>query len=111
MAITWPDYLKEKSSPFEKKFLGEEFKERTILVRALTRNAVLNEKLEHKEMKSNGSQDGLDTIGDTVLDFIILDHFSRAAGDPDTKCTPEELNSVRETYGKNLNLHKFSRDE
>jgi ribonuclease-3 len=111
MATPWKKYVKERSSHIEGKFLGGRFKNRELLIRALTRNAVLNEKPPYEEFKTNGSQVGLDTIGDTVLDFVIIDHFSQKPKKSlKVKYSPEDLNRFRESYGKNLNLYKFSRD-
>jgi ribonuclease-3 len=110
MAISWDEYVKERSSLAESKFLGEQFNDRELLIRALTRNAVLNEKPPYEELKTNGSQIGLDTIGDTVLDFVIIDHFSRESKESLKKrYSPEELNDLREFYGNNLILHKFAK--
>jgi ribonuclease III len=47
---------------------------------------------------------GLDTIGDAVLDFCILNHFyNRDILDP------EYYNEKRERYGNNDILHEFSK--
>ena len=112
MAATWEEYVEEQSSPIEDKFLdGEKFNDRLLLIRALTRNAKLNEALEFHEMKANGSQIGLDTIGDTVLDFVIIDHFSQESRETSkARYSPEQLNKFREIYGTNPHLHDFSKN-
>ncbi|MDD1660343.1 MAG: ribonuclease III domain-containing protein [Methanomicrobiales archaeon] len=111
MASPWSKYVKEKSSQVENKFLGERFHDRLLLIRALTRNAKLNEEIEFPELKANGSQVGFDTIGDTILDFTIIDHFSQGSKKFERiRCSPEQLNDLREFYGNNLILHKFAKN-
>ena len=110
MGSSWLKFVKEKSSQVENKFLGERFHDRLLLIRALTRNAKLNEEIEFPELKANGSQVGFDTIGDTILDFLVIDHFSQRSKKLEKiRCSPEQLNDLREFYGNNLILHKFAR--
>ena len=111
MASPWSKFVKEKSSQVENKFLGERFHDRLLLIRALTRNAKLNEEIEFPELKANGSQVGFDTIGDTILDFLVIDHFSQRSKKLEKiRCSPEQLNDLREFYGNNLILHKFAKN-
>ena len=111
MASPWSKFVKEKSSRAEDRFLGERFHDRLLLIRALTRNAKLNEEIEFPELNANGSQVGFDTIGDTILDFTIIDHFSQGSKKLEKiRCSPEQLNDLREFYGNNLILHKFAKN-
>lgn len=111
MAAPWSKFVKETASRVENRFLGEKFGDRLLLVRALTRNAKLNEEIEYPELKANGSQVGFDTIGDTILDFLIIDHFSQKSKKrAKIRCSPEQLNDLREFYGNNLILHRFAKN-
>jgi len=111
MQTSWSTYVKEKASRVENRFLGEKFGDRLLLIRALTRNARINEEVDYPELKANGSQVGFDTIGDTILDFIVLDHFSRRTRKAGKiRCSPEQLNDLREFYGNNLILHRFAKN-
>jgi dsRNA-specific ribonuclease len=111
MVTPWSKFVKEKSIRVENRFLGERFQDRLLLIRALTRNAKLNEEIEYPELKANGSQVGFDTIGDTILDFLIIDHFSQGSKKREKiRCSPDQLNDLREFYGNNLILHTFAKD-
>jgi len=106
--LKWKEFVKEKSHPIEE-LLGKRFKKRELLIRALTRNAVLNEETDPPELRANGSQIGLNTIGDTVLDFVIIDHFLDQAVESRMGCSPEKLTELRKFYGNNPALHKFAK--
>ena len=109
MKAKWKAFVKEKSSPVERKFLGQRFQNRELLIRALTRNALLNEVPPFLEMRTLGSQTGLDTVGNTVLDFVIIDHFSKKPGKVKNARIPEGLTELRKIYGNNLALHQFAK--
>jgi hypothetical protein len=57
-------------------------------------------KTKCQELKDTGRFGGLNTIGDRILDFIIIDHFAAV----NENLTPEQINKYREVYGKNETL-------
>lgn len=113
MKKTWEDYRNEKCIPVETEILGFEFNNRDLLIRALTRSALFNQAgclLEHKK---NGHQIGLDTIGDTVLDFAIFSHFIDTILHEqvtDQKKLRQIIHGYRQFYGMNDVVQEFSKD-
>jgi ribonuclease-3 len=106
MASTWEQYVAETCGRVEKELLGgEPFKNREILIRSLTRSAVLNEAVEYEEMKAIGHQRALATLGDSILDYAIIEKFAKKHHGQ-----PEEINALRERYGKNAAIHAFAKE-
>jgi dsRNA-specific ribonuclease len=103
MTDLWEDF-EQKRIAFEMHFLKAPVANPSLLTRALTRKDKW-EKTKCQELKENGHFEGLDTIGDKILDYLIIDHF---AGQ-DRNLKPEDINTYRENYGKNKVLHKFSK--
>ncbi|HVN65400.1 MAG TPA: ribonuclease III domain-containing protein [Methanomicrobiales archaeon] len=111
MKTKWKDFVKEKCGSIEKDLIGHRFENRELLIRALTRNAVLNGQPPYPEMKTIGSQEGLDTFGNTILEFIIVDHFSKRKGRKRKDLyTPDSLTRLQEFYGNNKALHRFAKE-
>jgi len=111
MNVEWEKLVARKSDLIEKRFFSEKFNDRALLIGALTRNAFLNDHLDCDELKNNGTQDRFHTLGDTILDFIIFDHFAQKSKEsPEIRYSPEQLNKFREIYGKNEHLHTFSKN-
>lgn len=113
MKKTWEDYRSEKCVPVENDILDFEFTDRGLLIRALTRSAFFSQGEYLPEHNSNGHQIGLDTIGDTVLDFAIFSYFI----DPILKEQEKEkkksrkiIDGYRKWYGMNDVVQEFSKD-
>lgn len=110
--ITWAEFHEEKCDPIERDILGFEFHNRDLLIRALTRRALFNETgyfLEHKKI---GHQIGLDTIGDTVLDFAIFDHFIDTffhEQEKEKTKSRQIVHGYRKWYGMNEIVQEFSK--
>jgi ribonuclease-3 len=107
MASSWEQFVTETCSRVEKELLGDEpFKNKEILIRALTRSAALNEAVEHEELKAIGHQRSLATLGDSILDYAIIEKFAKKHHG-----NPGEINALRERYGKNTAIHAFAKEQ
>ena len=101
----WASYLHEICYPVEKFLLGYPVRNKERLVSAIISNAFLNEKVDFEQLRKIQEDRSLETIGDNVLDFAILEHFPRKES-----ATPKEVNDFRELYGKNETLHWFAKN-
>lgn len=104
MTSDWETYKNDICEPLEDQIFGFSIKNRDLLISGILSNAFLNEKSEFEEMKKIGVDESLETIGDFVLDFIIIDHFTKKI-----RYTPKQIDDFRQWYGKNSNLHFFSK--
>ena len=113
MAPTWKDYVKEICVPVENKFLEKRFRNRDLLIRALLRRDKLEKPLDpdYPELHEIRFQDGLDTIGDKILDFLIFDYFiDEFVKDSEPNKLKQKINKKREDYGGNKILQNFSQN-
>jgi ribonuclease III len=101
----WASYLHEICYPVERYLLGFPVRNKERLVSAIISNAFLNEKVEFEQLRKIPEDKSLETIGDYVLDFAIIEHFPAKE-----RSTPEEINEFREFYGKNETLHWFAKN-
>jgi len=101
----WASYLHEICYPVEKFLLGYPVRNKERLVSAIISNAFLNERIEFEQLRKIPADKSLETIGDFVLDFAIIEHFPKKEN-----TTPKEVNDFREFYGKNETLHWFAKD-
>jgi|WetSurMetagenome_2_1015567.scaffolds.fasta_scaffold15216_8 ribonuclease III len=101
----WASYLHEICYPVERYLLGYPVRDKERLVSAIISNAFLNEKIEFEQLRNIPADKSLETIGDFVLDFAIIENFPRKEN-----TTPKEINDFREFYGKNESLHWFSKN-
>jgi dsRNA-specific ribonuclease len=101
----WASYLHEICYPVERFFLGYPVKDKERLVSAIISNAFLNEKIEFEQLRKIPADKSLETIGDYVLDFAILEHVPGKES-----ATPKAINDFREFYGKNETLHWFAKN-
>ncbi len=101
----WTEYQKMICYPVERYLLGFAVRDRARLISAIISNAFLNEKIEFEELRKIPADPSLETIGDFVLDFVIIDHFAREG-----KYTAQEIDGFRQFYGNNDTLHAFARD-
>jgi hypothetical protein len=100
----WLTYRDEICYPVEKYLLGFSVRDKERLISAIISNAFLNEKIEFEQLRKIPADKSLETIGDYVLDFAIIENFPRKEN-----TTPKEINDFREFYGNNETLHEFSK--
>lgn len=101
----WIQYRDQVCYPVEKYLLGFPVQDKERLISAIISNAFTNEKVDFEQIRKIKVDESLETIGDNVLDFAIIENFSKTE-----KTTPKEVNDYREFYGNNEILHKFSKE-
>lgn len=101
----WTEYAGRLCYPAERYLLGFAVKDRKRLISAIISNAFLNEKIEFEELREIPADTSLETIGDFVLDFVIIDHYATEG-----KYTAQEIDDFRQVYGSNESLHAFAKD-
>jgi dsRNA-specific ribonuclease len=105
MTVNWAEHRSELCSKIENDFNIPTFKNRDYPIVALTSNDKITQDAEfHKYMKIDGQKD-LATIGDTIIDFLIIEHFLEEK----SQKSAHALNTLREKYGKNRTLHLVSK--
>jgi dsRNA-specific ribonuclease len=105
MAITWEEYRDVLCQKLEHDFRLPTFANRDYPIKALTSNDRITQDPEFlKHMKKNAQKD-LAIIGDAVVNFLIYEHF---LGENSLK-NSKDLNTLRETFGKNRTLHLVSK--
>jgi len=105
MAAEWEEQRNELCLKIEDAFHLPKFKNRDYPIIALTSNDRISKDTKfNKEMKPDGKKD-LAAIGDTVIDFLIVEYFL----DEKSQISAKELNSLREKYGNNKILHMISK--
>jgi hypothetical protein len=104
MTLTWEHYIDKKCREVEHRLKIKPFTNKTLLIKALTRRALLNEEIEFKEkFEENGHQKGRDTLGDAVINLIVTkEAYSRNI------FTRKDLTDFWKKYGNNITLHRFS---
>ena len=100
----WDEYRNKICYPVEKYLLGFPVKEKERLIRAIISNQFLNEKIPFEQLRQYPVDPSLETIGDFVLDFVIIDHFAS-----DGLHTAKEIDGLRQLYGGNKALHLFAK--
>lgn len=100
----WLQYRDRICYPVERYLLGSAVRDKERLISAIISNALTNEKTEFKELKKIPADPGLETIGDIVLDFIIIDHFALM-----DRYTAREIDDLRQFYGGNDTLHRYAK--
>jgi ribonuclease-3 len=101
----WINYRDKLCYPVERYLFGFAVRNRERLISAIISNAFLNEQVESEHLKKIPADKSLETIGDFVLDFVIIDHF---AGND--RYTAKEIDDFRQWYGNNETLHSFSKN-
>lgn len=105
MTKTWVEHRDALCLKIENDFHLQKFKNRDFPIIALTSNDRISNDVDfQKNMIIDGKKD-LATIGDTVIDFLIMEHFL----DRNSKKSAKELNTLREKFGKNRTLHLISK--
>jgi dsRNA-specific ribonuclease len=103
---TDPDtYLDTICYPVERYLLGFAVTDKERLISALISNALLNEPVGFERLRSIRVDKSLETIGDFILDFVIIDNFATK-----DRYTAQQIDDFRQWYGKNEHLQYFARN-
>jgi dsRNA-specific ribonuclease len=97
-------YLARICYPVERYLLGYSVRNKERLISAIISNALLNEPVGFEQLKKIPVDTSLETIGDVILDFVIVDNFATRE-----QYTAKEIDDFRQRYGNNENLQYFSR--
>jgi dsRNA-specific ribonuclease len=111
MAKKWNTIINEKCRTTESEVLGFSFHDRGLLVRALLRKSAYKHKDFPPEYRVNGFQVGLDILGERVLGFAIVDHFSDGFlryENLNKDVITGSINGYREWYTGNDVLEEFA---
>ena len=101
-----PDtYLGKICYPVERYLLGHAVRNKARLISAIISNALLNEPAGFEELSGIHVDKSLETIGDFILDFIIIDNFATKE-----RYTAEQIDDFRQFYGSNENLQYFAKN-
>lgn len=98
-------YLEKICYPIERYLIGYTVRNKERLISAIISNALLNEPIGFEPLKNISVDKSLETIGDFVLDFVIIDNFATK-----NRFTPKQIDDFRQCYGNNVNLHNFSKN-
>jgi len=101
----WINYRDKICYPVEKYLLGYSVRNKERLISAIISNALLNEPVEFEQLKKIPVDKSLETIGDFILDYVIIDNFATK-----DRYTAQNIDDLRQWYGNNENLQYFSRN-
>jgi len=101
----WISYRDKICYPVERYLLGYAVRNKERLVSAIISNALLNEKVEFEQLKKIPADTSLETIGDFVLDYVIIENFATK-----DQHTAKEIDDFRQLYGNNETLQLFSKN-
>lgn len=100
----WMQYRDQVCYPVERYLLGSAVRDRERLISAIISNALTNEKTGFEELNRIRADPGLETLGDFVLDFVVIDHFALM-----DRYTAKEIDDLRQFYGGNEALHRYAK--
>jgi dsRNA-specific ribonuclease len=98
-------YLDKICYPVERYLLGYAVRDKKRLVSAIISNALLNEPAGFEQLSTIPVDKSLETIGDFILDFVIIDNFATKG-----RYTPQQIDDFRQWYGNNENLRYFAKN-
>lgn len=105
MSLTWEEQRDKLCERVEKDFSLPAFSDKDLPITALTSNdKISSDENFKKKMRQNGQKD-LATIGDTVIDFLIMEHFLKEKN----QLSAQVQNVLREKHGKNRTLHEIAK--
>ena len=105
MSLTWEEQRDALCKRIENDFHLKKFSNPDLPIIALTSNdKISNDEYFKKTMKHDGHKD-FATIGDTVIDFLIMEHFL----DKKDQKSAQVQNVLREKHGKNRTLHQIAK--
>ncbi len=100
-----PDtYLSKICYPVERYLLGYPVRNKERLISAIISNALLNEPVGFEQLSTMHVDKSLETIGDFILDFVIIDNFATK-----DRFTAQQIDDFRQWYGNNENLQHFAK--
>jgi dsRNA-specific ribonuclease len=98
-------YLDRICYPIERYLIGHRLQNKELLISAIISTALLNEPVGFEQLEKIPVDMSLETIGDVILDFVIIDAFAQEG-----RYTAKEIDDFRQWYANTVNLHSFSRD-
>ena len=98
-------YLDKICYPVERYLLGFAVQNKERLVSAIISNALINEPAGFEELCRIHVDKSLETIGDFILDFVIIDNFATKE-----QYTAEQIDDFRQFYGSNESLQYFAKN-
>ena len=99
------NYLDMICYPVERYLLGFAVRDKERLISALISNALLNEPVGFEQLRTIPVDKSLETIGDFILDFVIIDNFATR-----DRYTAQQIDDFRQGYGKNEYLQYFAKN-
>ena len=99
------NYLDMICYPVERYLLGFAVRDKERLISALISNALLNEPVGFERLRTIRVDKSLETIGDFILDFVIIDNFATK-----DRYTAQQIDDFRQWYGKNEHLQYFAKN-
>jgi dsRNA-specific ribonuclease len=99
------DYLEKICYPVERGLFGYPVRNKERLISAIISNALINEHVGFEQLKKIPVDKSLETIGDFILDFVIIDNFATK-----DRYTAQQIDDFRQWHGKNENLHFFAKN-
>ena len=99
------NFLEKICYAIERYLIGFTVRNKERLISAIISNAFLNEKTEYEQLKKIPADPSLETIGDFVLDFVIIDNFALEG-----RYSAKEIDDFRQFYGGNDALHAFAKN-
>lgn len=97
-------YLDMICYPVEKYLIGYAIRDKERLISAILSNALLNEPVGFEQLRKIQVDKSLETIGDCVLEFVIIDNFATKE-----RYTAQDIDDFRQWYGNNENLQYFAK--
>jgi dsRNA-specific ribonuclease len=91
--------------PVERYLLGYTVRNKERLISAIISNALLNEPVGFEQLRKVHVDKSLETIGDFILDFVIIDNFATK-----DQYTAQQIDDFRQWYGNNENLQYFAKN-
>jgi dsRNA-specific ribonuclease len=91
--------------PVERYLLGYTVRNKERLISAIISNALLNEPVGFEQLRKVHVDKSLETIGDFILDFVIIDNFATK-----DRYTAQQIDDFRQWYGNNENLQYFAKN-
>jgi len=91
--------------PVERYLIGYPVRNKERLISAIISNALLNEPAGFEHLVTMHVDKSLETIGDFILDFVIIDNFATK-----NRYTAQQIDDFRQWYGNNENLQYFAKN-
>jgi len=104
-AIDSDTYLAKICYPVERYLIGFAVRNKERLISAIISNALLNEPVGFEQLRTIHIDKSLETIGDFILDFVIIDNFATK-----DQYTAQQIDDFRQWYGNNESLQYFAKN-